>query len=157
MSSTLKMISPDTYYMNLAFGYAQKAGEKGEVPVGAVLVSQEGLVLAGAGNDCVCSCDPTGHAEIRVLRQAGVRLRTYRFPGTVMYVTLEPCAMCAGALVHARISRLVIGVDDPKTGAVYSRYTIGTDCRLNHAYTVQTGVEKQKCGQILRDFFKKKR
>nr|WP_205623650.1 tRNA adenosine(34) deaminase TadA [Desulfogranum japonicum] len=151
------MIPADTHYMNLAYMYAENAAQMDEVPVGAVLVSHSGLILAGAGNNCIRSCDPTGHAEIHVLRQAGLRLCNYRFPGTTMYITLEPCAMCAAAMVHARVSRLVIGADDPKTGAVYSRYEIGSDGRLNHSFKVESGVLKEQCSQILKDFFKKKR
>ncbi len=151
------MVPEDIHFMNLAYAYAESAAEMGEVPVGAVLVAPPGIILAAAGNDCIQSCDPTGHAEIHALRLAGLRLRNYRFPGATMYVTLEPCAMCAAAMVHARVRRLVIGADDPKTGAVYSRYAIGSDGKLNHGFQVHSGVLQDQCSRILKEFFRKRR
>jgi len=105
----------------------------------------------------VAANDPTGHAEIRVLRQAAVRVANYRLPGTTMYVTLEPCAMCAAAMVHARVRRLVFGAADPKTGAIVSRYRIGSDGRLNHVLQVTGGILAEECGRILKEFFQKRR
>lgn len=147
----------DTKFMEMALGKARSAAAIGEVPVGAVLVDFNGKVLASAGNETVRAHDPVGHAEIRVLRMASEKLRNYRLPGTTMYVTLEPCAMCVGAMVHARVKRLVFGAKDPKTGAVVSKYNIGSDGKLNHTFIVTEGVLKQECGLLLRDFFQKRR
>lgn len=147
----------DEWFMRLALEMAEESSGLHEVPVGAVLVDEEGNILASAGNSTVSSNDPTGHAEIRVLRLAAARLSNYRLPGTTMYVTLEPCAMCAAAMIHARIRRLVFGADDPKTGAVVSKYRIGIDGRLNHVFQVTGGVLAEECGHVLRDFFQKRR
>ena len=142
--------------MRLALAEAEESGRWGEVPVGAVLV-HDGLVVARAGNRVVAARDPAGHAEIRVLRRAARALDNYRLPGATLYVTLEPCPMCAGALVHARISRLVFGAADPRGGGVVSRYTIGTDGLLNHGFTVTGGILAGPCSGILREFFQKRR
>lgn len=147
----------DSEFMRIALARAIEAAARGEVPVGAVLVDVHGEVIASAGNETVGNNDPAGHAEMVVLRQAGRKLRNYRLPGATMYVTLEPCAMCAGAMVHARIARLVFGATDPKTGAVVSKFNIGTDNRLNHAYKITGGVLAEECGRLLRDFFQKLR
>jgi len=143
--------------MKLALERARKAGAEGEVPVGAVLVDHNGKVLASAGNSCVASHDPVGHAEIRVLRQAAILLGNYRLPETTLYVTLEPCAMCAAAMVHARIKRLVFGAVDSKAGGVVSKYHIGTDSRLNHSFSVTGGVLTEECGRLLKEFFQNRR
>ncbi len=147
----------DSEYMRIALARARESAEGGEVPVGAVLVDLEGEILASAGNDTVGARDPVGHAEIRVLREASRIKENYRLPGTTMYVTLEPCAMCAAAMVHARIKRLVFGAADPKTGAVISRYCIGNDGLLNHSFDVRGGILEEECGQLLRDFFHRRR
>ncbi len=144
-------------FMKIALERAKESAKKGEVPVGAVLVDSNGDLLASAGNETVRAHDPVGHAEIRVLRMAAERLGNYRLPGTTMYVTLEPCAMCAAAMVHARINSLVFGATDPKTGAVVSKYNIGSDGQLNHSFNVVAGVLEDECGQLLRDFFQKRR
>ena len=144
-------------YMQLALDEARKAGERGEVPVGAVLVDRAGVVLAADGNRTVEYCDPAGHAEILVLRAAGKRLNNYRLPDTTLYVTLEPCAMCAGAMIHARIERLVFGALDPKTGAIVSRYSLGVDGLLNHRLAVEAGCLAEECGALLKNFFRKRR
>jgi len=144
-------------FMKIALERAKESAEKGEVPVGAVLVDSKGDLLASAGNETVRAHDPVGHAEIRVLKMAAERLGNYRLPGTTMYVTLEPCAMCAAAMVHARINSLVFGATDPKTGAVVSKYNIGSDGHLNHSFNVVAGVLEDECGQLLRDFFQKRR
>ncbi len=143
--------------MRFALAEARQAAVIGEVPVGAVLVDAEGEVLASAGNNCIEACDPLGHAEIRVLREAAKVAGNYRLPGTTIYVTLEPCAMCASAMVHARINRLVFGATDPKTGGIISQYQIGSDGKLNHTFQVQGGILADDCGQILKDFFQKRR
>ena len=143
--------------MTRALELARRAAAAGEVPVGALVVAADGLVLAEAGNTCVRDSDPSGHAEMVAVRLAGRRLGNYRLPGTTLYVTLEPCAMCAALLVHARIDRLVFGAFDPKAGAVVSRYRIGSDGLLNHSFTVTGGVLAEECGRLLREFFQNRR
>ncbi len=147
----------DYYFMGLALDYAAGAAAMDEVPVGAVLMDREGNVLAGAGNNCIAAGDPTGHAEIYVLRAAAERADNYRLPGTTMYVTLESCAMCAAAMVHARVERIVFGATDPKAGGLQSMYRIGSDGRLNHSFIISCGVRAEECSLILKDFFKKRR
>ena len=147
----------DNRFMALALKYAASAAAMGEVPVGAVLVDQENRVLAGAGNNCIATHDPTGHAEIHVLRTAAEKMENYRLPETTMYVTLEPCPMCAAAMVQARIGRIIFGATDPKGGGLLSRYAIGSDGLLNHAFEVCGGLYGAECSQILRDFFKNRR
>ena len=142
--------------MRLALAEAEAAAQQGEVPVGAILL-HDGQVLARAGNRTVQASDPVGHAEIRALRRAAAHVGNYRLPGATLYVTLEPCPMCAGALVHARISRLVFGATDPKGGGVVSRYAIGCDGRLNHSFAVTGGVLSDECAGLLRTFFQKRR
>ena len=143
--------------MTRALELARRAAAAGEVPVGAVVVAADGAILAEAGNTCVRDSDPSGHAEMVAVRLAGRRLGNYRLPGTTLYVTLEPCAMCAALLVHARIDRLVFGAFDPKAGAVVSRYRIGSDGLLNHSFTVTGGVLAEECGRLLREFFQNRR
>jgi len=143
--------------MRLAIREAVNAAALGEVPVGAVLVSAEGDVLAAAGNRCIVAHDPAGHAELLVLRAGGVRLRNYRLAGVTLYATLEPCPMCAAAMVHARIARLAFGAADPKGGGVISRYRIGRDGCLNHLFAVQGGLLAEECGALLREFFRNRR
>ncbi len=150
-------LAEEEYFMGLALVEAEKAGERGEVPVGAVLVDAAGTILAADGNRCVELSDPSAHAEVLVLRQAGRLLGNYRLTGTVLYVTLESCAMCAGALVHARVSRIVYGASDPKSGALSSLYAIGTDGRLNHRLEVGGGVLASRCAARLQSFFRKRR
>ncbi|OQX17673.1 MAG: tRNA-specific adenosine deaminase [Desulfobulbaceae bacterium A2] len=147
----------DRDWMRLALIEARTAAALGEVPVGALLVSAEGRMLARAGNACISACDPTAHAEMLVLRQAAQQCRNYRLPGTTLYVTLEPCPMCAAALVQARVARLVFGALDPKAGAVVSRYRIGSDGLLNHSFVLQGGVLAEECGEMLRSFFRSRR
>ena len=146
----------DEYWMALALQQAEIAAENGEVPVGAVLVGKDGL-LAAAGNSPISLVDPSAHAEIIAIRAAAKLLRNYRLPGTVLYVTLEPCIMCMGALIQARIHRLVYGAADLKTGAATSRYAIGSDQRLNHSLVVRGGVLADQCGKLLQKFFQDKR
>jgi len=147
----------DYRMMERALVQARLAAAMGEVPVGAVVVDVDGTVLAEAGNNCINASDPAGHAEIRALRQAARTVENYRLPGVTVYVTLEPCPMCATLLVHARISRLVFGAFDPKGGAVVSKYRIGTDGLLNHGFTVTSGICAEECSQLLRDFFRNRR
>lgn len=128
----------------------------GEVPVGAVLVLNETIVGEGS-NRTIALSDPTAHAEIQALREAGQRLNNYRFPGTTLYVTLEPCAMCAMALIHARVQRVVFAAHDPKTGVAGSVFDILISEKHNHRLEVAAGIEAETCGNLLRNFFKRKR
>ena len=147
----------DIAFMGIALKAAREAAAEKEVPVGAVLVDSGGMLIVSAGNRIIKGHDPAGHAEIRVMRAAAARLGNYRLTGTTLYVTLEPCAMCAAAMVHARIQRLVFGALDPKAGAVVSKYRLGSDGLLNHSFQVTGGVLAEECGQLLRDFFQKRR
>jgi tRNA(adenine34) deaminase len=147
----------DYICMGMALDQARAAGGQGEVPVGALLTDAGGRVIAAAGNNCIGLHDPTGHAEMHVLRAAATALGNYRLPGTTMYVTLEPCAMCAAAMVNARVTRVVFGAADPKAGGLVSVYGIGTDGRLNHGFDVTGGIRAEECRSLLREFFKKRR
>ena len=145
----------DETYMRIAIARAKESAANDEVPVGAAIIGANGEVLATAGNEICCNNDPAGHAEIIALRMAAQKTNNYRLPGTTVYVTLEPCAMCASAMIHARIERLVFGARDPKTGAVVSRYEIGRDGLLNHIFDVTEGVLEEECSQLLKEFFQK--
>ena len=145
----------DEYFMRMALGEAEFALESGEVPVGAV-ITMEGRVLAKTHNSPIMMKDPTAHAEILAIREAADRTENYRLHGTTLYVTIEPCVMCAGAIIHARIARLVFGATDPKGGAL-SLYDMLNDRKLNHFVEVTGGVLKEKCGEILSRFFREKR
>jgi tRNA(adenine34) deaminase len=144
-------------YMRLALAEADTAATHGDVPIGAVVVSREGVVLAREHNRREVDSDPTAHAELLALREATRYLSGWRLEGATMYVTLEPCAMCAGALVNARIARLVFGATDPKAGAVVSLFQIGSDPRLNHRFEIQGGVLADEGGRRLSDFFAQRR
>jgi tRNA(adenine34) deaminase len=144
-------------FMEMALVEARKAGERGEVPVGAVLVDEDGQVLGRAGNRCIELHDPSGHAEMLALREAAMKVGNYRLPQTTMYVTLEPCPMCAGAFLQARIARVVYGAADPKTGAMVSLYQLGNDGRLNHRLLLEEGVMAEESAKLLRDFFRARR
>ena len=143
--------------MKQALTLARTAGEQGEVPVGAVLVAEDGAILAESGNMSIATDDPTGHAEICVLRAAGRKLGNYRLPDSTLYVTLEPCPMCAGALVHARIARIVFGAVDPRAGACGSVFDLVRSAQLNHQIEVVQGVLAEESGKLLRDFFIERR
>jgi tRNA(adenine34) deaminase len=149
-------VNQDEKFMAIALEEAEAAIRKGEVPVGAVIVLDEDI-LATAHNSPIALSDPSAHAEILVLRGAAGRLGNYRLTGTTLYVTVEPCIMCVGAIVHARISRLVYGASDPKNGGVVSLYRILEDRRLNHAVEVKTGVLEGVCAELLSRFFQEKR
>ncbi len=136
---------------------ARRALAAGEVPVGAVLVGEDGRVLARAHNCPISLNDPTAHAEVLALRQAAERLGNYRLPGTTLYVSMEPCLMCVGALVQARLRRLVFGAADPKAGACVSLYRIPEDRRLNHRFEVTGGVREAECRALLQEFFRARR
>jgi tRNA(adenine34) deaminase len=146
----------DERYMKMAFQEATRAGETGEVPVGAVLVKGD-RVLAKEHNRCIELNDPTAHAEILVLRKAGRALGNYRLNETTLYVTAEPCPMCAAAMVHGRIFRLVFGACEPKFGAVKSRFPFLLSSKLNHRVQVEEGILEIECAELLKSFFRKKR
>lgn len=148
--------SIDEQYMRIAIDQAKIAEENGDVPIGAVIVHNN-TIIAKAYNQREQLKDPTAHAEIIALTQAAAALENWHLTGCTMYVTLEPCPMCAGALVLARIDRLVYGCDDPKTGAVKSLYNIVTDGRLNHRLEVTGGVLADECAELLQQFFQKRR
>ncbi len=146
----------DENYMRLAIEQAKIAEENGDVPIGAVIV-HEGRIIAKAYNQRQQLQDPTAHAEIIALTQAAAALGSWRLNGCTMYVTLEPCPMCAGALVLSRMDGLVYGCDDPKAGACKSLYSIVTDGRLNHRLEVISGVMEEQCREQLQDFFARRR
>jgi tRNA(adenine34) deaminase len=143
----------DEAFMLRALGMARMAADRGEVPVGAVLIDAEGHVLAEAGNAPIENRDPSAHAEILTLRAAGRKLDNYRMPGTTMFVTLEPCPMCATALVHARVARVVFAAADPKTGSCGSVLDLTDDPRLNHRLQVTRGVLAESAAGLLKEFF----
>jgi tRNA(adenine34) deaminase len=143
--------------MAIALELARQAQANGEVPVGAVLVDEQGQVIGRGFNSVITHCDPSAHAEILALRQAGAHLANYRTPNTTLYVTLEPCAMCLGAIFHARVARLVFGAYDPKTGACGSRLDLAAPGLINHHTSVCGGVLAQPCGELLSSFFRQKR
>ena len=142
--------------MDEALVLAREAGARGEVPVGAIVV-KDGVVVGRGGNAPILRNDPTAHAEIAALRQAAMAVGNYRLPGCELYVTLEPCPMCAGAIMHARIARLVFGASDPKTGACGSVVDLFAESRLNHHATVTRGTRAEECGRLLSTFFAARR
>jgi len=146
----------DTAYMRRALELARHAEEAGEVPVGALVVLNDEIIGEG-WNQPIVAHDPTAHAEIVALRAAAVRVRNYRLSDAVLYVTLEPCAMCAGAMVHARIARVVYGAADPKSGAAGSIFSLLESSALNHRAQVIRGVLAKECGDMLRNFFASRR
>ncbi len=143
--------------MRQAIALARRAEAEGEVPVGAVLVA-DGEVIGEGWNRPITASDPTAHAEIMALRDAGQRMKNYRLPGTTLYVTLEPCPMCAGAIVHSRVSRVVFGATDPKGGAAGSVFNLlPSDERFNHYVQAEGGVLSEACAELLRAFFRSRR
>lgn len=142
--------------MDIALASAREAGRHGEVPVGAVVVKDD-AVIANCGNAPIARSDPTAHAEILALRQAGEHCGNYRLPGTTLYVTLEPCTMCVGAMIHARIDRLVYGAADPRTGAAGSCFALAMAPEHNHRLIVTGGIRAELAGELLRDFFRDRR
>lgn len=151
-----RMRETDEHYMLLALEQARQAERAGEVPVGAVLVVG-GQVLARGSNRAIADLDPTAHAEIVALRAAAKAMGNYRVAGATLYVTVEPCAMCAGAIVQARVERLVYGTDDPKGGAVRSCFAILNDPQLNHRVEVTPGILAEECAALLQAFFAARR
>ena len=146
----------DEKWMKLAIEQARLAEEIGEVPVGAVLV-QDDQLIAQAHNQPISNNDPTAHAEIQVLRKGGENLENYRLPNTTLYVTLEPCTMCLGAMIHARVSRVVFGAFDKKTGVCGSCADLSSSECFNHSLIVEGGILAENCQSLLQDFFKKRR
>jgi tRNA(adenine34) deaminase len=146
----------DRRWMDEALREAAAAGERGEVPVGAVVVVDE-HALGKAGNASIAHHDPTAHAEVLALRAAAASTGNYRLPGATLYVTVEPCLMCIGAIIHARVARLVFGCHDPKAGAVGSQFDLAADPRLNHAVAVTAGVGEEACRDLLQRFFRARR
>lgn len=143
--------------MRLALTEAEKAGQMDEIPVGAVLVAASGQVLASAGNRVITFEDPTAHAEILAIRQAARAIGNYRLLNTTLYATIEPCPMCMGAVIHARIATVVFGTADPKWGAAGSLYHFARDARLNHQPAVVSGVCASECKALIQEFFRAKR
>jgi tRNA(adenine34) deaminase len=146
----------DDLFMREALALAQEAQEAGEVPIGAVIVV-DGEIVGRGRNAVIGQHDPSAHAEILALRDAGAKLGNYRLLGTTLYVTVEPCSMCAGAIMHSRVARVVYGAADPKTGACGSVVDLFADPRLNHHATVAGGVAAEACAKLLSDFFAGKR
>jgi len=148
---------PDAHYMRLALDQARAAEAAGEVPVGAIVVSPSGVVLGTGNNQVLRSNDPTAHAEIVALRAAGLALNNYRLLDCTLFCTLEPCAMCAGAILHARISRLVFAARDPKAGACGSVLSVMNHPALNHRAEISEGILAEECGAMLSNFFRARR
>jgi|TARA_B100001013_G_C24347303_1_gene338914 tRNA(adenine34) deaminase len=146
----------DEEWMQHAFQLAKKSKEHDEVPVGAIVVYEDEIIGKG-WNQPILSHDPTAHAEMMALKNAGEKIGNYRLPKSTMYVTLEPCVMCAGAIVHARIARLVYAVDDEKTGACGSVFNVVQTDKLNHRVRIEKGVLEKECRTLIQDFFKEKR
>ncbi|GAB2901777.1 tRNA adenosine(34) deaminase TadA [Microbulbifer echini] len=151
------MATPKDYaFMRRALELAQLAAERGEVPVGAVLV-REGQVIGEGSNRPIGNCDPSAHAEIVALRRAADAEQNYRLPNTTLYVTIEPCTMCFGALMHARVGRLVFGANEPRAGVVESQLKLSEAGFFNHKISVESGVMAEEAGRLVREFFHDRR
>jgi tRNA(adenine34) deaminase len=157
MIDILRMPMDYDQLMEEALQEAKKAQGKGEVPVGAVLAGPDGEIIARGYNQPISLSDPTAHAEIFVLRQAATLCSNYRLPGTTLVVTIEPCLMCMGAAINARVSRVVFGAFDPRAGAAGSIYNLSEDTRLNHRIEVISGIRENECRELLQAFFRSKR
>jgi tRNA(adenine34) deaminase len=144
-------------FMNLALSEARKAGQKNEIPIGAVLIAANDELLSAAHNKTITLKDPTAHAEILALRSAAKKIGNYRLLKTTLYVTVEPCPMCMGALMHARVSRVIFGARDPKWGAAGSLYNLAEDHRFNHQPEIIEGICESECKKLMQDFFREKR
>jgi|TARA_B110000908_G_scaffold50836_1_gene62063 tRNA(adenine34) deaminase len=149
-------LNTDTFFMSRALELAQRAAEHSEVPVGAVIVYQGNIVGEGF-NQPISTCDPTAHAEIVAMREACATLNNYRLTGCELYVTIEPCTMCVGAMVHARIKRIVFGALEPRAGALQSQFQLMENSPYNHSIVWDGGVLAEQCGATLADFFRQKR
>ncbi|MFA0813190.1 tRNA adenosine(34) deaminase TadA [Microbulbifer epialgicus] len=151
------MATPKDYaFMRRALELAELAAERGEVPVGAVLV-QDGKVIGEGSNRPIGNCDPSAHAEIVALRRAAEAMQNYRLPSTTLYVTIEPCTMCFGALIHARVSRLIYGATEPRAGVIESQLQLGGMGFFNHKIAVESGVMAEEAGKLVREFFHDRR
>ncbi|WP_096084870.1 tRNA adenosine(34) deaminase TadA [Agaribacterium haliotis] len=150
------MLEQDQRFMSRALELAKEAAELGEVPVGALVV-RDGQILAEAGNRPISDCDASAHAEVLAIRKACRATKNYRLPGATLYVTIEPCAMCLGTLVHARIERLVYGAAEPKAGVVHSNTGLLQDACFNHQFSVEAGVMAEQCSEVISHFFKRRR
>jgi tRNA(adenine34) deaminase len=151
-----EVTASDREFMAAALAEAHQAAERGEVPIGAVLVL-DGRIIARAGNRTITDCDPTAHAEVVALREAAKNLENYRLLGAMLYVTIEPCAMCCGAMIQARVARLVYGANDPKGGAVRSCFSVLDHPQLNHRVEVTSGVLADESAEVLKTFFSARR
>ena len=147
----------DEFWMQKAIEAAEIARDFDEIPIGACLIDKAGEILAIAGNRTITTSDPTAHAEILVLREAGAKIGNYRLTETVLYTTIEPCAMCAGALVNARVKRLVFGAHDERFGAVESVFRLCDTSSLNHQIEITSGILAEECRKLMQDFFRQKR
>ncbi|MBV6497592.1 MAG: tRNA adenosine(34) deaminase TadA [Acidobacteria bacterium] len=147
----------DEEFLRRAIELARKAERRGEVPIGAVIVSEDGEILAEASNETIERHDPTAHAEILAIRRAGERIENYRLTGVTVYSTIEPCAMCAGALVNARVARLVYGAADERFGAVRSKFELCDSDKLNHRIEITAGGLEAECRKLMQDFFRLRR
>jgi tRNA(adenine34) deaminase len=145
------------HYMELALAQARKAQTINEVPVGALLINTQGDVISCGYNETITRCDPSAHAEMLVLRRAAQHIQNYRLLATTLYVTVEPCVMCMGAMIHARVTQVVFGAPDPKWGAAGSLYDFSADNRFNHRIEVIAGICKEDCQALMRNFFRNKR
>ncbi|MBF0395199.1 MAG: nucleoside deaminase [Desulfobacterales bacterium] len=145
------------HFMNLALKEAETGGQNHEVPIGALIVSHEGNIIASNYNQVITLSDPSAHAEILVLREASRKILNYRLLKTTIYVTVEPCIMCMGAIIHARVAKIVFGTYDPKWGACGSLYDFSNDNRLNHHPEIISGVCENECKQVIQNFFRMKR
>jgi len=144
-------------YMRQAIDEAKKAGQNGEVPIGAILAAENGEVLSAAYNRTISLSDPSAHAEMLAMREAGNKIKNYRLLNTILYVTVEPCIMCMGAVIQARIKSVVFGTYDTKGGAAGSLYNFAEDKRLNHRTSIISGICEEECRSLMQEFFKKRR
>jgi tRNA(adenine34) deaminase len=156
IDATTDRDTEDLAFMDAALAEARDAAQRGEVPVGAIIVL-DGQIVVRAGNRMIADCDPTAHAEIIALREAARTVGNYRLLGASLYVTIEPCAMCAGAMIQARIVRLIYGADDPKAGAVRSCFSVLDHPQLNHRVEVTRGVLAEEAAAVLKHFFQARR
>jgi|SRR5690606_1062978 len=147
----------DEEFLRRAIELAREAERRDEVPIGAVIVSEDGEILAEASNETIERHDPTAHAEILAIRRAGERIKNYRLTGATVYSTIEPCAMCAGALVNARVARLVYGAPDERFGAVRSKFELCDSDNLNHRIEITPGILEAECRKLMQDFFRRRR
>ncbi len=151
------MDTTDIQFMQLAIAQAEAAGQLDEVPVGALIVDASGRVISSGHNETISRCDPSAHAEMLTIRSAARKLENYRLLGTTLYATVEPCVMCMGAAVHARVARVVYGAPDPKWGACGSMYDFPSDNRFNHQPEIVAGVCEDSCRKLIQEFFVRKR